>query len=64
MKSKSPILTVIIPILNEENTINTIIQRIFALGMELEIIIVDDGSTDNTPEILRSLKSECYDIIP
>ncbi len=48
-------LTVIIPVYNEESTIHHVIERVRAvdLGAPMELIVVDDGSTDRTPEILK-----------
>ena len=47
-------LSVLIPVYNEEKTASEIITRVLALGdVVKEIIIVDDGSTDRTAEILR-----------
>ena len=47
-------LSVLIPVYNEEKTAAEIITRVLALGEVVkEIIIVDDGSTDRTAEILR-----------
>lgn len=56
------ILSVIIPALNEEDGIADIIERVLAtrealaqIGVsELELIVVDDGSRDKTPEIVAS----------
>ncbi|MBN1297819.1 glycosyltransferase family 2 protein [bacterium] len=53
MNSETCELTVIIPVLNEERTIDTILDRVLALPIDLEVIVVDDGSTDATPEILQ-----------
>lgn len=54
-------LSIIIPVFNEKETIGEIIKRVIAasvLGYEKEIIIVDDGSSDGTGEILEKLKRE------
>lgn len=51
-------LTVVIPAYNEEATIAETIERVRAAdvgGLELEIVVVDDGSTDRTREILRQI---------
>lgn len=48
-------LSVVIPVYNERETLQEIIQAVLATGMAYEIVIVDDGSTDGTralyPEI-------------
>ena len=49
------ILTVIIPAYNEKNTIQKIIQKIkLVKNIKKQIILVDDGSTDGTTEIMDS----------
>jgi glycosyltransferase involved in cell wall biosynthesis len=48
-------LSVIIPVYNEKATIETIIRRVEAVGLADEIIIVDDGSTDGTRELLDEI---------
>lgn len=51
-------LSIIIPCYNESRTIVEIIRRVLAAplsGWEREIIVVDDGSTDGTRELLRSV---------
>ncbi len=51
-------LSVVIPAFNERETIRTVIDRVRAVsieGLDTEIIVVDDGSTDGTREILRDL---------
>ena len=50
-------LSVIIPAFNERNTILEILKRVQAVPVEKEIIIVDDGSTDGTSEILKQVIS-------
>jgi len=50
-------LSVIIPVYNEEATLREIIQRLEAVGVADEIVIVDDGSTDGTHAILKELEA-------
>lgn len=48
------LLTVLMPIYNERDTILPCLERVVASPVEKEILIVDDCSTDGTREILRS----------
>lgn len=50
-------LSVIIPVYNEQATLEEIIARVRATGLTHEIIVVDDGSTDNSPAILSRLQN-------
>ena len=45
-------LSVIIPVYNEKDSIEEILKRVKATGLPAEIIVVDDGSTDGTRDIL------------
>lgn len=47
------VISVVVPVFNEEATIDEIIERILAVPVKKEVIIVDDGSTDRTREKLR-----------
>ena len=46
-------LSVIIPVYNEKNTLPSIISKVQQVSIKKEIIIVDDGSTDGTKELLK-----------
>ncbi len=50
-------LSVIVPVYNEVKTVEQILDRLLATQLPLEIILVDDGSTDGTREELPSLES-------
>jgi glycosyltransferase involved in cell wall biosynthesis len=51
-------LSVIIPVYNEKDTIREILRRVQAMNLAQEILIVDDGSTDGTRQILKELDGE------
>ena len=53
-----PVLSVVMPVFNERQTIEEIIQRVLGVKMRLELIVVDDVSTDGTTEILERLQKE------
>lgn len=48
------IVSVIIPAKNESKTIGGLVQELFGLGLDLEVIVVDDGSEDSTGELARA----------
>lgn len=56
-------LSIIIPAYNELNTILEVIRRVQKERHEKEIIIVDDGSTDGTTDLLQQVKSENIKIL-
>ncbi len=56
------VLSVVIPVYNERNTIHEILRQVRAVPLAMQIILVDDCSTDGTPEILRTLAQEQPDL--
>ncbi len=45
-------LSVVVPCYNEKDTIRTLLDRVLAQPFDIEIIVVDDGSTDGTRDVL------------
>ncbi len=58
-------LSVIVPVFDERNTVVEIVRRMRAvdLPVDLEIVIVDDGSTDGTRDVLRQLGDSTVRVI-
>jgi len=52
------LLSVVMPVYNERQTIEEIIRRVLAVPMRIQLIVVDDVSTDGTSEILVRLQQE------
>ena len=50
-------LSVIVPVFNEKNTILEVLKRISAVNIDKEILIIDDGSTDGTRDVLKTVDS-------
>lgn len=48
------LLSVVIPVYNEATTVGEVIDRVAAVPVEKEIIVVDDGSTDRSLELVRA----------
>ncbi len=51
-------LSVVIPVFNESATIEQIVDRVNDVSLKIELVAVDDGSTDRSLEILERLKAE------
>ena len=51
-------LSVLIPVFDEENTIETVVELVRGVGVPVEIICVNDRSRDRSGEILDRLKAE------
>ena len=58
-------LSVIVPVFDERNTVVEIVRRMRAveLPVELEIVIVDDGSSDGTRDVLRQLADSTVRVV-
>lgn len=58
-------LSIIVPVFNEKDTIAEIFRRIRTVdvGIEKEIIIIDDGSTDGTTQILKNISVDGVKIL-
>lgn len=54
--SEAPDVTVLVPALNEEDTIAEVVERLLALPISKQVIVIDDGSTDKTAETLANYK--------
>lgn len=52
--------SVVIPVYNEEATLEEIVTRVRQTGLVHEIIIVDDGSTDDSPAVLTRLQNGAH----
>jgi glycosyltransferase involved in cell wall biosynthesis len=58
MVAPDPLLSVVMPVFNERQTIDEIIRRVLAVPVRIQLIVVDDCSTDGTREMLDALQRE------
>ncbi|MFZ4585536.1 MAG: glycosyltransferase family 2 protein [Acidimicrobiia bacterium] len=58
-------LSVLVPVFNERNTVVEVLRRIRAveIPLEREIVVVDDGSTDGTRDVLRQLGDSTVKVV-
>ena len=49
-------LSVVMPVYNERRTLQAVVERVIAVPLEMELICVDDGSSDGSREILDGLQ--------
>jgi len=55
---ESPLLSVVMPVYNERETIDEIVARVLAVPMRVELVVVDDCSTDGTRAHLAELQKQ------
>ncbi len=51
-------LSVVMPVYNERATLRRVIERVLAVPLEIELICVDDGSSDGSRDLLAQLQAE------
>jgi glycosyltransferase involved in cell wall biosynthesis len=51
-------LSVVVPVYNERPTLRTVVERVLAVPLDLELLCVDDGSSDGSREILSQLEGQ------
>ena len=56
------LLSIVVPVYNERQTINRVVASLFELPLPVEVIAVDDGSTDGTCAMLTRLNREYPDL--
>ena len=56
--SSGQVLSVVMPVYNEQETLEAIIRRVREVPLKIELLCVDDGSTDRSREILARLEAE------
>lgn len=57
------LLSVIIPVYNEVSTLKDILEKIYSVDVDKEIIVVDDGSSDGTLDLLSEIEGKGIKII-
>jgi glycosyltransferase involved in cell wall biosynthesis len=55
---RNPLLSVVMPVFNEKTTVEEIIRRVVAVPLRIQLVVVDDCSTDGTRDVLAALQAE------
>lgn len=53
-----PLLSVVMPVFNERGTVEEMIRRVLAVPLRIQLIVVDDASSDGTGAVLAGLQPE------
>jgi glycosyltransferase involved in cell wall biosynthesis len=66
-RQEPPELSVVVPLYNEEESLSQLAGQILAvlrpLGLDFELVLVDDGSKDNTPNLLSELAARVPELV-
>lgn len=54
MNSRAPQISIVIPVYNEEENLSVLISELSSYSRNMEVIFVDDGSTDQSTEIIKN----------
>jgi glycosyltransferase involved in cell wall biosynthesis len=58
-----PCLSVVVPCFNERATVRALVERVLASPWTAEVVIVDDGSTDGTGDVLAALDDDAVRVV-
>jgi glycosyltransferase involved in cell wall biosynthesis len=58
----APLLTVVMPVYNERQTLRAIVDAVRAVPIDKEIVLVDDGSRDGSRDLIGELAAEFDDV--
>ncbi|MDP9344742.1 MAG: glycosyltransferase family 2 protein, partial [Actinomycetota bacterium] len=53
-----PLVSIVVPAYNEARFIEEVLRRVAAVPFRREIVVVDDGSTDGTPDLVYAMRAE------
>jgi len=61
-RPQSPLISIVVPVLDEEECVGELVRRVreslVSIGARYEILFVDDGSRDATPERIHALRAQ------